>query len=307
MSDDFGDQYQVVQVEFPVPPAPDSEKKDEKTSSKMELARGVLADAAAALFLTTVIALVIASLAAAGIITMGLAIALLVGAWIAAVVGTFFLPMEIAHKHRVIFAVFLGVLFGMLGWYEAENYERPLTRQDIAEIFKRGTAETPQGPSPAPTSPQAQPSPQDQSQPKPSFRSTPKRMSFICHRPLSFWRKLQSWAGYPYRIDKDELQRRLDITRAQSGAHLEAETFPDGYRITITPDKSTAMVLYVEKVIVEVRRIDDDLYVTETSDFPPGFFDFLANFAITDPKETKNNADFLEKMLDVAAGTCRLI
>src|SRR5262249_26617114 len=118
-------------------PAALSEPSPIAPQSRVDFIRAVFADAALALFLSTVIGLIIASLAAAGLITMGLALVLLGLAWVVAVVGSFFLPWSIAHKHRAIFASLFAVMLTAIGWYEAAHYEKPLSANDVAQEVVR--------------------------------------------------------------------------------------------------------------------------------------------------------------------------
>jgi hypothetical protein len=97
--------------------------------------RAVLGDAAAAFLVATVIAFVIASLAAAGIIIMGLALTFLILAWAVAVGGSFVLPWQIQYKHRALFGVLLAVMLGVVGSYEVEHYEKPLSKKEISDTI----------------------------------------------------------------------------------------------------------------------------------------------------------------------------
>lgn len=115
-----------------------SEKStDPSSQSILQFARAVCADAALALIASVVAALVIASLAAAGIITMSLSYFLLGLSWIVAVGGSFLVPWPLQHKHRAIFAVFLAAMLILIGWFETEHYEQPMSAKEIVhEIIK---------------------------------------------------------------------------------------------------------------------------------------------------------------------------
>jgi hypothetical protein len=112
-------------------------------NKRLRVVRAVFADAALALVIAIVITFVIASLAAAGVITMSLAYALLALAWLVAVAGSFLVPWPFPHRHRAVFATFLAIMLGAVGWYEAVHYEKPPSAKEIAEELAKITAPAP--------------------------------------------------------------------------------------------------------------------------------------------------------------------
>ena len=99
-----------------------------------------LADAGFALLGTIVVACLLGSLAAAGVITMTLALLLLGAAWLSGVGATFVLPHPPTPRNKIIFGALFGVMLSLIGWYEATNFEKPITLKEISDLILRAPA-----------------------------------------------------------------------------------------------------------------------------------------------------------------------
>jgi hypothetical protein len=106
-----------------------------KRSATFLLLRDVLADAGSAFVATLAVTFFIASLSAAGLITMPLALTLLALAWIAGIVLSVIFPLKLTFRQHLIFGALYALMLFCVGYYEAKNYEKPVTLTDLKELL----------------------------------------------------------------------------------------------------------------------------------------------------------------------------
>jgi hypothetical protein len=267
---------------------------DSDTSGR-EFIRGVIADAAVAFIASVVITLIVASLAAAGLITMGLAVVLLVLAWVVAVIGSFFLPWPIPHKHRGVFAGFLAVLLALMGWYEAEHYEKPPSSKEIADevVSLLGGMPTLKPPASDPSTEVPFPS-------LDPLASKVSKIMYLCHAPADkITKQTPLQLAETKKQFSDLLEGMLDTT-------VEINEIPSGYRYVFTsktPNKP--------KVTYEIRRYRDDLYVIITLNvLPPELREYIYVWGdvipANDPGIKKMTA-LIAHQVGAEPGKCRLL
>jgi hypothetical protein len=108
-----------------------------RKANRKKVVNDTLADAGFALAAAIIVTLLLGSLAAAGVITMPLALMLLGATWLAGVGTTFILPHPPTQRNKIIFAAIFAVLLSLVGWYEATNYDKPITLKEMSDLLLR--------------------------------------------------------------------------------------------------------------------------------------------------------------------------